>query len=79
MNVPMKLLTIKNIFKTMNYYKIRFINGYSLMVTYLHSFRVERENHTCNLSTNELISGYKIWVDIHAFGIDKSYIRTNKR
>jgi len=74
-NEPIKLLTIKNIFKIMNYYDIKFTNGYSLMATYLHSFRVERENHVYNLSTSELTSGDKIWVDVHAFGADKSYIK----
>ena len=75
---PIRLLTIKRIFKRINYYEIKFTNGYSLMATYLHSFRVERESRVCNLSTADLASGDKIWVDIHAFGADKSYIKTNK-
>lgn len=60
----------------MNYYEIKFVNDHSLMATYLHSFRVERDDGIHYLPTNELVIGDEIWVDIHAFGKDKSYIKT---
>lgn len=74
----MRLIEVKSVYKRPNFVEIRLKGKRRFACTSYHAFLGIRDGIEMLMRGDELRSGDRFWLDIHAFGSDGSFVKCDK-